>query len=440
MPWTSRTTAKLTATAYGTRAELAGVVRRDDVDARRIAFDGPISHARERTGVGGACHRRRRLRSSGRLRRAHRVAPWACGRLFARARTTRATSDRRANPASSGSAISTRRATSRGAAGFSALPRAPRPLGGQGARSRSSQEFPCAQARRGGRLSSERHARGWDRRFEARVERSTPAPGSISTRASGGGSRLGRAPRRRAQRGDRRSPPAGSQLHRRPAGPRDLAYERWPELVPVVSIWRRLSLARRRSPAGREAAVLEVRSGEIGSGPPRCTTASWRPSPPSRRTWRTKLVFEAQSGGLETQKAKRPARRRHLAPGAPGRLAARVVRLLGDARRVHHPRAGISHYVPSIPSVLFRTDATARNVIRAAGPRGDRPRGRRGTLSADAISRTTSSARRRTSSTQRRRAHGQPRARARRVQRARADCPDEGAALRLELDDRAAPR
>jgi hypothetical protein len=75
------------------------------------------------------------------------------------------------------------------------------------------------------------------------------------------------------------------------------------------------------------------------------------------------LVFEANSGGLETQNAsvRRGMVGSIVAKPAPWLLASTSLSL---TRAVYATRVpGISHYVPNVPSVLFRVDATARSKL-----------------------------------------------------------------------------
>lgn len=360
---------KLTATAYGTSAELAGVVRRDDVDARRIAFDGRYPTLANGQGVGtarvivGADYDHQT--ASG----AHiEIAPWAMWTSFrARQNYTGNLEIGAQDPARFGLGDLYETRNLEGAAGFSARYHAPpRPLGGWGEIAiEPGVSLRAGQTGQGKALLRSDTLAVWDRRFEARVE--TLDAGAWIDLDARLWRRLHASVGPRADllsvaTDDRLRPDRSSTAV--VAGPRaTLAYERWPELVPVVSYGEGFrSLDVDRLPDGKQP-YSKVRSGEIGL---RSSTLHDRfvATVAAFETYvENELVFEAQSGGLETQKAS-------VRRGVVTSLLARPASFLLVSSAFSVTRGefttlapGISHYVPSIPSVLFRTDATARGVI-----------------------------------------------------------------------------
>jgi hypothetical protein len=79
------------------------------------------------------------------------------------------------------------------------------------------------------------------------------------------------------------------------------------------------------------------------------------------------LVFEANSGGLETQNAsvRRGLVGSFVAKPNDWLLASAALSLTSAVYATRVP--GVSHYVPSVPSALFRTDVTARSRIATIG-------------------------------------------------------------------------
>ena len=148
------------------------------------------------------------------------------------------------------------------------------------------------------------------------------------------------------------------------AGPRVTAsYDVTREISPVVSY-------------GEGFRSLDVQNLQEGASPYskiRSLEAGFRAQTPGERfvttlavfeTWvGNELVFEAASGGLETENAS-------VRRGVVGSMVARPWSwlLVSSALSVTEATfstlvVGVGHYVPNIPPVLFRTDATARGRI-----------------------------------------------------------------------------
>jgi hypothetical protein len=366
---------KLTATAYGTGAELAGVVRRDDVDAGRIGFDGRYPELAQGQGVGtvrvivAADYDHQTERGS------HiEIAPWAMWTNFrARQNYTGNLEIGARNPALFGLGDLYETRNREGAAGFTARHHSPpRRLGDWGELAiEPGLSLRAGHTVQGKDLLRPDTLATWDRRFEARVD-SLDAGAWIDFDA-----RLWkRLHLSIGPRADVLSVSTDDRLRADrtatgvAAGPRaTLAFERWPELVPVVSYGEGFrSLDVDRLPDGA-APYSKVRSGEIGARSSAFHDRFVATVAAFETYVENELVFEAQSGGLETQKA---SVRRGVVTSLLARPASWL--LVSSAFSVTRGQfttlaPGISHYVPSIPSVLFRTDATARGPIARWGGR-----------------------------------------------------------------------
>ena len=148
------------------------------------------------------------------------------------------------------------------------------------------------------------------------------------------------------------------------AGPRvTAAYEITPEITPVISY-------------GEGFRSLDAQNLQEGSTPyskVRSVEAGFRAQTPKERyttslavfeTWvGNELVFEAAAGGLETESA---SIRRGIVSSFVAKpfewLLASTALSVTDAT-FSTLVAGVGHYVPNIPPVLFRTDVTARGVV-----------------------------------------------------------------------------
>jgi hypothetical protein len=148
------------------------------------------------------------------------------------------------------------------------------------------------------------------------------------------------------------------------AGPRIIAsYDATPEITPAVSYgegFRSLDVGNLQEGA---APYSKIRSVEGGF---RAHTRgdAYRVSLAIFQTWvGNELVFEPEAGGLETENAS-------VRRGMVGSLLARPVPwlLVSSALSVTEATfdtrvVGVGHYVPNIPPVLFRVDATARATL-----------------------------------------------------------------------------
>ena len=140
-----------------------------------------------------------------------------------------------------------------------------------------------------------------------------------------------------------------------------LEYQLWPWMMPAVSFGRGFrSLAAERIGQGSSRPYSAVTSVEGGI---RWSTLDDR-YVARLSLFETRianeLVFEATSGGLETQNSsvRRGMVGSIVTKPVPWLLASTSLSL---TRAVYATRVpGVSHYVPNIPSVLFRSDATAR--------------------------------------------------------------------------------
>lgn len=147
-------------------------------------------------------------------------------------------------------------------------------------------------------------------------------------------------------------------------GPRaTLSYDAWPEFQPVISYgegFRSLNPDRLRD---GDQPYSKVRSGEIGVRSSILHDRFVATAAAFEAYVENELVFEAEAGGLETEKAS-------VRRGVVTSLLARPFPWLLVSSSMSVTRAefttlvpGISHYVPSIPAVLFRTDATAHGPL-----------------------------------------------------------------------------
>ncbi len=137
-----------------------------------------------------------------------------------------------------------------------------------------------------------------------------------------------------------------------------------PEFVPVVSFGQGFrSLPAERLQEGTTKPYSAVRSLEAGV---RASLFTGRLTArlAAFETWvDNELVFEAESGGLETQN--HSIRKGFVASfvAMPARWLL-VSSALSAARAVFDTRVpGISHIVPNVPSILFRSDMTARGKV-----------------------------------------------------------------------------
>lgn len=360
---------KLTATAYGTSADLAGVVRRDDVNANRIAFDGQYPSLAEGQHVGtvrvivGADYDHQTQGGS------HlEVAPWAMWTNFrARQNYTGNLEIGAQNPSLFGLGDLYETRNREGAVGFSAR---------HHSRPHELTDWAAIGIEPGISLRAGHTTQGkdlvrpdtlatWDRRAEVAIE-SLDAGAWIDFDARF----WQRLHLTFGPRADVLSVATDDKLRTTKsstgiaAGPRaSLAYEHMPELVPVVSYgegFRSLDVDRLADGA---TPFSKVRSGEIGLRSSTYRDRFVATVAAFETHVENELVFEAQSGGLETQKSS-------VRRGVITSLLARPASWLLVSSAFSATRGefttlapGISHYVPSIPAILFRTDATVRGVI-----------------------------------------------------------------------------
>lgn len=377
---------KITATAYGTAAELAGVVRRDDVDAKRIGFEDRYPTLANGQGVDstrvviGADFDHQT--SSG----SHfEIAPWAMWTNFrARQNYTGNLELGAVNPSWYGFGDLYETRNRELAAGFTARQHSRAHKLGR----HVEVAVEPGVAVRVGRTSQSKsllrndNLLAWDRRLDM----------GLDTLDAGAWLDLDLriAKRLRVSAGPRADllsvsvddrlagivpapvagtiPGASRGATDVVAGPRaTIAYEAWPELSPVISYGEGFrSLDADRLPPGGKP-YSKVRSGEIGLRSSAFSERFVATAAAFETHVENELVFEAEAGGLETQKAS-------VRRGVVTSLLARPTKWLLVSSAFSVTRGefttlvpGVSHYVPSIPAVLFRTDATVRGTLAEVG-------------------------------------------------------------------------
>lgn len=360
---------KMTATAYGTRAQLAGVVRRDDVDAGRLGFEDRYPSLANGQGVGTmrvivAADYDRRTGGGGRLE----VAPWAMWTNFtARQNFTGNLEIGRQNPSLYGLGDLYETRNREGAVGFTARHHGVNHrIGSAELAIEPGVSLRAAHTEQGKSLLRNDTLATWDRRLDLGLE--TLDAGAwldLDARI------LSRIHLSFGPRADVLAVAVDDKIAKKPraatglvAGPRaTLAYEALPELVPSVSYGEGFrSVNADRLPDGGQP-YSKVRSLEAGM---RSSTRRDRfvaTAAVFETHVENELVFEAESGGLETQKA---SVRRGIVTSLLARPASWLI--FSSAFSVTRGEfktlvPGVSHYVSSIPSVLFRTDATARGEV-----------------------------------------------------------------------------
>jgi len=371
-----RDSLKLVATAYGTASRIAGVVRRDDVDAGRIGFYDAYPTLSNGQGVDstrvilGADFQH--VTSTGAL---FAVSPWAMWTNFrARQNFTGNLETGIADPTLFGLGDLYETRNREIAAGFTAKTRAEHPyrLGSVGSLSVEPGLMTRAgQTSQGKSLLETEQLLPWDRRLDLDLETLDVGAWVDLDLRLGKHLRLSGGPRADllAVSVDDRIASASRSTTDVAAGPRaTLTYDAWKALVPMVSYGEGFrSLDADRLGASAQP-YSKVRSGEIGVrssalGNRFVTTVA------AFETYvGNELVFEAEAGGLETQKAS-------IRRGVVTSLLVKPVSWLLVSSALSITRAefttlvpGISHFVPSVPSVLFRTDATVRGTLtRTAG-------------------------------------------------------------------------
>lgn len=367
---------KLTVTGYGTSASLAGVVRRDDVDAGRIGFEDRYPALANGQGIGtlrvivGADYDHQT--TSG----AHvEIAPWAMWTNFrARQNYTGNLEIGIQDPTRYGLGDLYETRNREGAAGFTARHHAPPSRLGEAVELaiEPGVSLRTGITEQGKSLLRSDTLTTWDRRFDARVTSLDLGAWLDVDAKIVRQLHLSIGPRadllsvsvddkiRASQRG-------GVGVA---AGPRaTLAFERWPEIVPMISYGEGFrSLAVDRLPDGA-APYSKVRSGEIGVRSSALRERFVATVAAFETYVENELVFEAEAGGLETQKAsvRRGVVTSLVARPAPWLLVSSAFSVTRGEFTTLAP--GISHYVPSIPAVLFRTDATARGKLADWGGR-----------------------------------------------------------------------
>ncbi len=153
------------------------------------------------------------------------------------------------------------------------------------------------------------------------------------------------------------------------AGPRaTMEYEVAPWISPVVSYGEGFrSLDAQSVKEGSTAPFSKVRSVEAGLHL-RLFKERYTATAAIFETWvANELVFEAEAGGLETERAS-------TRKGFVGSIVAKPFDwlLMSSALSFTSARfdtlvAGVSHFVPNVPPVLWRTDVTARGTLRRIG-------------------------------------------------------------------------
>jgi TonB family protein len=374
---------RLLATAYGSRFSLAGVVRQDDVDSGRIAYDGSYPLA------GGQGVQSSRVILGADLDHVtaagarFEFAPWMMWTDFvARQNFTGNLESSRIDPSVAGLGDLFESTNVETAVGLTArFHTAPVHLGetvevvGE-----PGVTFRAGHTDQSRSLLVPDTLLVWDRRIDAALE--TLDAGAYldldvrllkRLRISGG-------PRvdllavsvddRLAGAGASSSAPAGILPGARTdvagvaVGPRvTVAYEATPVIVPVVSYgqgFRSLDAASLTEGARPYSLVRSVEGGvRLQADRERLVTTVSAFS-----TWvENELVFEAADGGFETEQAS-------VRRGLVGSVIARPFDwlLASGALSVTSATfstlvAGVGHYVPSIPPVLFRADVTARGVL-----------------------------------------------------------------------------
>jgi hypothetical protein len=362
---------KVTATGYSASADLAGVVRRDDVDAHRIGFEDSYPTLANGQGVDSTrfilgLDYDHETKGGSHVE----IAPWAMWTTFdARQNFTGNLEIGTQNPSLYGLGDLYDLRNREVAAGFTAREHGkPHDLGDWG---KIALE-PGLSFRAGHTIQSKSLLRTddltvWDRRLDARLDTmDAGAYFDIDWRLRELHLAVG-------PRADVLAVGVDDKLAQRTrssnavvAGPHaTLQYEKWSGLVPVVSYgegYRSLDADRLRGkPYSR------VRSIEAG-----LRSSTWHDrfvaTAALFQTYvENELVFEAEAGGLETEKAsyRRGAVTSLLVKPASWFLVSSALSITRAEFATLVP--GISHYVPSIPSVLFRTDATARGRLGSIG-------------------------------------------------------------------------
>ena len=365
---------KLTATAYGTHARLAGVVRRDDVDAGRIGFEDRYPSLANGQGVGtvrvivGADYDHVTAHGS------HiEIAPWAMWTNFiARQNYTGNIEAGTQDPTKFGLGDLYETRNREGAAGFTAR-RQSHPYRWGSEKGFSADvaiepgiSFRVGHTEQGKSLLRNDTLATWDRRLDLGLD-NMDAGAFIDVDARLW-KRLHIAGGPRADvlsvgvddkvRGTTRATTGVV------AGPRvTLEYEATHALVPAISYGEGFrSLDADRLPDGGQP-YSKVRSFEVGFRSSTLRDRFIATAAAFETHVENELVFEAEAGGLETEKAS-------VRRGVVTSLLVRPTSwlLVSSAFSVSRGEfttlvPGISHYVPSIPSVLFRTDATARGTL-----------------------------------------------------------------------------
>jgi hypothetical protein len=378
---------RLIATAYGARSSLPGVVRRDDIDAGRIDYYGAYTYFAQGQGVQASrvivgADFDHVAPSGARFE----FAPWLSWTDFrARRNFTGSLETSQIDPSLSGRGDLFELTDVESAAGLTTrFHAAPVRIG-------SAVEVagePGVTARVGHTdqtksILDPSTLQPWDRRIDAGLN--TLDAGAYvdldvrilrRLRVSGGL----RADLLSLSIRDRLGPPPGSlrDVLGVAAGPRvTIAYELTPGITSVVSYGEGFrSLDASTLKEGDSQPYSKVRSIEAGV---RVQTAKERYTTTVAvfATWvGNELVFEPAAGGLETEHAS-------LRRGVVGSVVAKPVDwlLASTALSVTSATfstlvAGIGHYVPSVPSVLFRADVTARGAL--ARVRGKALAGRAG--------------------------------------------------------------
>jgi hypothetical protein len=371
---------RLLAAGHGARASLPGVVRQDDVDAGRIPLDGEYPYFARNQGV-----RTSRVLAGFELDHAARdgghfvLAPWIMGTTFrARRNFTGDLETSRVDPTLSGAGDLFEATNDETALGVASSYRfAPARLGDVG-----DVTIEPGLAVRGGAIDQARSLLDpttlapWDRRLDAHL-RTLDGGAYVDAELRlfrrfhiSGGARAdllavaiddrlagvlpGNRPPSRSASGVALSPRVSVQ------------YDVTDALSPVVSYGEGFRSLDAESLGGGARPYSKVRSVEVGV---RARARGERVAATFAvfETWvDNELVFEAAAGGLTTESA---STRRGVVASVVLRPNAWL--LASSALSVTSATfstlvAGVSHDVPSVPPVVYRTDVTARGPITCA--------------------------------------------------------------------------
>jgi iron complex outermembrane receptor protein len=365
---------RLVATAYSATTGLAGVVRQDDVDAGRIDYYGTYPHY-----AGGQGVRASRVVAGADFDHAMpggarlEIAPWVMATDFgARQNYTGNLQSSRMDPAVSGRGDLFETTNLEGAAGLSSrLHSTPWRVGpGVEVVAEPGVFARAGHTRQTKSLLDPTTLERWDRRTDATLGTFDAAAYLDLDVRVGKRLRVSGGPRVDVLAVSVDDFIAGSRrdVAGVVVGPHvTVAYDLGFGVVPVVSYgegFRSLDAAHVQDGAQPYSRVRSVEAGVRAQSPSERVTATASVF----ETWvANELVFDATTGGLETEAAS-------TRKGVVGSIVARPLDWLLASSSLSVTSAtyatlvaGLSHYVPSVPAVLFRVDATARGVLLEVG-------------------------------------------------------------------------